>query len=60
MSDGVLMLGVVVIILMFGAPKVVTWAKSLGEAKQAFEEASKGKTSTTKTVEVVKSEVVEA
>jgi len=46
MMDGVLILIVIAIILLFGAPKVIEWAKSLGEAKKAFEEASSSKPKT--------------
>ena len=41
-----LILIVIAIILLFGAPKVIEWAKSLGEAKKAFEEASSSKPKT--------------
>jgi len=29
-------------VILFGAPKVIEWAKALGQAKKEFEEASKG------------------
>lgn len=43
-SDMGLIIVVGLAILMFGAPKIVDWAKSLGEAKKAFADASNGKT----------------
>ena len=39
-TDVGLMLIVGAVILIFGAPKLVEWAKSLGEAKKAFADAS--------------------
>jgi TatA/E family protein of Tat protein translocase len=47
-SDVLLILVVAAVILLFGAPKLVEWAKSLGEAKKAFSDASEGKTKTKK------------
>lgn len=31
------------LVLLFGAPQVIKWAKSLGSAKKAFQDASDGK-----------------
>ena len=43
MIDIVLVLVVLAVILLFGAPKLVDWAKALGDAKKAFTDASDGK-----------------
>ena len=56
MSDGLLIVGVAAIILIFGAPKLKEWAKALGEAKKEFANASQ-ETSTVKTVEATTTEV---
>jgi Sec-independent protein translocase protein TatA len=47
-TDTVLIIVVLAVILLFGAPKVIEWAKSLGEAKKAFADASEGKAVKTK------------
>ncbi len=45
-TDTVLIIVVLAVILLFGAPKLVECAKSLGEAKKAFADASEGKSKT--------------
>ncbi len=38
--------GIVVIVFFFGKEKVISWARTIGEAKKAFKEASKEEEST--------------
>jgi Sec-independent protein translocase protein TatA len=42
MSDGILILIAVIAMLFLAPPKIVEWARALGQAKVEFEKASKG------------------
>ena len=35
-------------ILLFGAPKVISWARALGQARKEFDDATKSETKATK------------